>query len=430
MIKPRRATEKEVRQRWALLPLEKRLQVCLFEDVVLVDRIRTSLQSLFQKQVQMQSQMLRLGITLKKDAADPFEASALLTRAFEFSWMVARHKTKPGLVVMKADQQPVMTVKSCLLESDMFFDAFCNVLPDFLQTGTGRHPMPRPRWKELWAEPTSISGLEQQLVRLVEQALWLMAADPAYEPPSISAASFARCEEEHTPRTPARKAAEKKKKQKKGKRSPGFPSAADRGSPKSCTEAGSDCGASSTACDSAQTPQTELSVSTALNSRFSILEDVDDLVAQSDCDSMVAALPEEVCSGTGAPPVGDLRVKGERGLRPPATPPTSPTAPHLSWQPPQLVCYIWNQTSQMDVDDCDCQSECGSLVGTPATPDRGQWLPAGGCTSPTGLSAVVRNTFLDLGKPLLSVRSSRTRSLSAKRMERSDSVEGRDSRRA
>merc|ERR1719183_1272019 len=64
------------------------------------------------------------------------------------------------------------------------------VLPDFLSAKAPRALLPRPRWKELWlCEPASMAALEQQLARLVEQALWAMAADPAPATPAVEALS-------------------------------------------------------------------------------------------------------------------------------------------------------------------------------------------------------------------------------------------------
>jgi len=95
------------------------------------------------------------------------------------------------------------------------------------------------------------------------------------------------------------------------------------------------------------------------------------------------------------------------------------TPGHPTWQPPQLVCYIWNQTSQMSFDACDdteSHSPSWSNIVSPqsvstwtpsASRSRGYWETPHEYIGATGVSsAVVRNTFIDIeeGSSLASPR--------------------------
>merc|ERR1719465_327706 len=128
--------------------------------------------------------------------------------AFEFTWQFCEPKNNPELVLVKdgemslllvnreeaeADDRPIkehlvqprimmvdsdaplLVLKPNVLMSDDFFERFKYALPDFLSTQTKRMPLPRARWKDLWAsEPASIIALHEMLAKLVEQALWAM----------------------------------------------------------------------------------------------------------------------------------------------------------------------------------------------------------------------------------------------------------------
>merc|ERR1719162_1458761 len=86
---------------------------------------------------------------------------------------------------MDPDDQPsLMTLRVDMLQGDRIFDRFRAILPDFLTCQKARSPMPRARWKDLWmSEPSSVASLEAQLAKLVEQALWAMGVDPAFQVP-------------------------------------------------------------------------------------------------------------------------------------------------------------------------------------------------------------------------------------------------------
>merc|ERR1712157_605871 len=61
------------------------------------------------------------------------------------------------------------------------------VLPDMLRPPAGtatRRQLSKVLWKDIFiTEPSSVTAMEQQLVKLVEQALWHMATESAYEVP-------------------------------------------------------------------------------------------------------------------------------------------------------------------------------------------------------------------------------------------------------
>mmetsp|Transcript_58379 Transcript_58379/g.170713 ORF Transcript_58379/g.170713 Transcript_58379/m.170713 type:complete len:369 (-) Transcript_58379:54-1160(-) len=173
----RRASAEEVRRRWAALSFERKQDLMRFDDPCLVERIKSALQALFQKQMLMNT----LGIKLTT-AADPFAASALFTSAFEFTWQIARSTRNPSMILVDPMCMPVMAMKATFLEGDTIFRELGEVLPDLLSEKSGRAPLPKARWKDLWAiEPSSVQAMEQQLVKLVEQVLWAIGADPSCE---------------------------------------------------------------------------------------------------------------------------------------------------------------------------------------------------------------------------------------------------------
>lgn len=173
------AGEDEIRRRWAALDKQQRQAVTRFDDATLVSRIREALQALFEQQVCMEQLGLRLDKnTSSKGLAD----SPLFVEVFNLPWKVAKSEQMPDVVIMDPDDQPPwMTVREHVLEGNQIFDRFQSVLPNFLGSHTGRTPMPRARWKLLWAAaPSSVASLEQQLSKLMEQALWAMGVDPAF----------------------------------------------------------------------------------------------------------------------------------------------------------------------------------------------------------------------------------------------------------
>lgn len=151
------------------------------------------------------------------------------------------------------------------------------------------------------------------------------------------------------------------------------------------------------------------------------------------CEEPIKELTFSECSSMGS------RVQGERFILPPQTPPSSPVAAGHDWQPRQLVCYIWNQTSRLSAPEEQEDTRCSNQPQTPAsrpfenrlpqTPSslasRGGWnggwrrpgrsqLSSNGPT-PKIVTAVVKNTFIDIEDdatdcPTSSIRS--TKSLS------------------
>lgn len=103
----------------------------------------------------------------------------------------------------------------------------------------------------------------------------------------------------------------------------------------------------------------------------------------------------------------------------------SDAAGSSTWQPPQVVCYIWNhacQASRDSVDDRENHSPSSKTVSplsvspSPCRPCRGQWeLPPEDAFREAGaVSAVVRKTFIDIDEGP-SGSSQHSRSLSPRR---------------
>lgn len=178
MRRRERVSEEEVMQRWHALTVDQRQAALRFEDPTLVENIRSALQILYEKQAFLK------GLIALQENEDPFESSMLLKEAFEFTWSISRSKQDPELVLVDPTQYPVMVMKVDFLQRKDFIECLRKVLPDFLRPHAPRCPTPRARWKELWSvEPTSVAAIEQQLAKLVEQAFWAMALDPAYKTP-------------------------------------------------------------------------------------------------------------------------------------------------------------------------------------------------------------------------------------------------------
>uniref|UniRef100_A0A7S1F6I8 Uncharacterized protein n=1 Tax=Noctiluca scintillans TaxID=2966 RepID=A0A7S1F6I8_NOCSC len=411
----RRVSEQEARHRWSRLSYEQRLESTRFDDPVLVQRIRDSLQELFGKQRMMRE----WGILL--DTTDPFESSSLLTTAFEFTWMIGRSSSQPDVVMVNPGQMPVMAVKAPMLTNNSLFDTFREVLPDFMKP-SGRVPLPRARWKEFWAsEPSSICAMERQLAKLMEQAMWAMGADPIYafqtsdaDPHELEewASDIVRFEpwmEGETQKEEKKKL--KKKKKKTGKRTPVNPlePTAEEMEPE-------------TPCDDAVEGE-------AHHGLFdNSVEEVCNQSTQPPCDTKDTLLSPSVEEEWCVREIVDeeypicLNTQRERCYLPPLT---MPPVGRLETNPPELICYIWNQVSQWtprDFDaDCDvseCSPSCGAnqscpLSRTTAPPSplassstgvtaRGQWMraPSTGTveSDSSNWSVVVRNTFLDVSR--------------------------------
>jgi len=496
-----RVEEDEVRRRWAALDLQQRQLVTRFEDSALCERIRQALQVLFERQMMMHELGVRMGDAGDSNGPDdPFESSVLLKEGFKFEWSVERNKADPSVVLIDPKLGPVMSVKESFSERTDFFERLQAVMSDFLKPASAvRFPMPKARWKELWAvEPASVPALEQQLVKLVEQALWAMALDPAFEPMTepalqqIDTTVFVLEPWMKEFDEKVAKAARRKKKKAKQRLtlapmveevveceepSDGEADEADTSPDSPKVNSGAEAGfaeairrnssnssdSSSSACTSM--PQTQSDECDGMEKEAMEEEpwcttflkplvqatfgDItpDDLehrfwqplgdgLVVEDADSAI----DDFAFGTATPNDYDSQVTGESFFRPPLAQPTSSQV-HHDWQPPQLVCYLWNQTSQLSkgrtersVSPKHCHSPRASAptpsgtsvsTHTPSTPwHRGQWsrttTQVGTPLSSGMVSAVVRNTFIsvdvdsedfgqDAGTPgTLKIRSSRS----------------------
>lgn len=454
--KPRRTSEDEIRRRWAALDGERRQALMRFDDPMLVERIKASLQALFEKQMLM----LHLGISL--GSSDPFAASALFTSAFEFTWQICRSARNPSVVLVDPSGMPVLVMKPSFLEvqGDTVIETLRAVLPDMLSEKSGRVPMFRARWKDLWAaEPASIQAMEQQLVKLVEQALWAMGADPScelLEDSNKAAVTRPLALSDEVPlepwmldgAEPRGKAAEGKKK-KKGKKpvhtaGGGREEFSEDPPPTSQPASISEEQEEDDNVDSDQLDEDlEDSGSAQAGAAVSLehlpaspMEELGGEAGLQDAMSdseVVADVSDRICLGDEGVGVGTFNLAGNAALgvglsldpTASSTPAadsrswgrSSPTASHKLMHPPQLVCYIWNQTSQF-VHGSEWPRHTGApAVGScttplsvdtatprhPSTPfSRGQWMDPSQPGSPnyTGrspiVSAVVKNTFVDI----------------------------------
>jgi len=391
-------------RRWAALSSDRRQALMSFDDPMVVETIKMSLQMLYEKQALMH----QMGIRLQGAAQDQFASSSLFTAAFTLSWQVGRARNDPTVMLVDPSLLPVLAMKPSFLERADFVEALRQVLPDFLSPGAasmGRTPAPRARWKDIFAkEPASVAALEQQLVRLVEQALWAMAVDPAYEVqqelerPHVSDPDAWWIEEEEQQRR-----AEAKRRQKKSKRKKAAP-------PPTVRE--HEAESSGLAACSADSPRCSERLQVALSESREEDAEFDDADSHAD-DSvgtgvfhMAGVAASDAASS--APDVDPTRRFG-RGT-PPSSPAMRPPQPHSS----QLICYIWNQTSQFEQSLERVPSrKLVALGGTPdttaSTPNpssrcsgavsRGSWTPAAGPCAIPSISVVVKNTFVDIEGP-------------------------------
>eukprot|EP00929_Paragymnodinium_shiwhaense_P120714 TRINITY_DN92744_c0_g1_i1.p1 TRINITY_DN92744_c0_g1~~TRINITY_DN92744_c0_g1_i1.p1 ORF type:complete len:513 (+),score=98.83 TRINITY_DN92744_c0_g1_i1:236-1774(+) len=161
----------DVRLRWKCLSLPQRQLAMCFDDPHILERITSALQSVHE----MQTVLQQFGVKLFGDT-DPLAESAFMKAAFEFTVQVGRNTKDPA--VMLLHQSPVLKMKDAFLQREDMLDYISEILPDFLNAReSGRQPMPKARWKELWAvEPSSAQAIEKQLAKLVEQSLWALTA--------------------------------------------------------------------------------------------------------------------------------------------------------------------------------------------------------------------------------------------------------------
>jgi len=436
----------------------------LFDDYALVDRVRLALQELFEKHVMMSQMGLHIG---GNETLDPFQASHLLTAAFEFTWQVGRCARAPNMILMNPKQLPVMAMKEEFIMREGFFEDLQTVLPDFLSSKSNRAPMSRARWKELWAtDPASFSAMEQQLAKLVEQALWAMAVDPAYALPEATpvdewqqqlvdalSADSVPFEPWMISESSTRSQASDSKKKKKKRRaanstsSPHLQLTVEEEEPldeeDGCMqvqelkreEVTPGCGIpSSSASAKTEDPQGVKLESGAGDDEPQSSTTVADGASQhddwllpepheSECDDAdvgvgifhnmveVASSASELsreptAASTPAAPDPALKMSGRKQTRP-ATPPCSPMSPRQAMHPPQLVCYVWSQSSGLDsyssrFSGTPAQTPLSSTASATQTPfSRGQWTsasatPAGGAQGTPVAMAVVRKTFVDI----------------------------------
>mmetsp|Transcript_66200 Transcript_66200/g.160050 ORF Transcript_66200/g.160050 Transcript_66200/m.160050 type:complete len:473 (-) Transcript_66200:92-1510(-) len=431
----RRASAEEVRRRWAALSFERKQDLMRFDDPCLVERIKSALQALFQKQMLMNT----LGIKLTT-AADPFAASALFTSAFEFTWQIARSTRNPSMILVDPMCMPVMAMKATFLEGDTIFRELGEVLPDLLSEKSGRAPLPKARWKDLWAiEPSSVQAMEQQLVKLVEQVLWAIGADPSCEVQreleggSSEPVPFEPwMESGESPKAKAKTGdAKKRKKQQKKQRA----SAASMLS----EVTSSTCSVGASLPEEEEEDEEEASL--AATPAPAVEEDEEPSEGHFSPDDAEHRSADEALSDDSSVGMGTMHFPGTMhsgevstsevsreptaastpclahaksrmaSRRPMGSPVHSPLARHQAMSSGQLVCYIWNQASRV-APPASPRSTSGpaqaQACSTQATSpfSRGQWTgpvsPAPGTPaqlhSPV-LSAVVRKTFVDIDDP-------------------------------
>jgi hypothetical protein len=304
------------------------------------------------------------------------------------------------MMVREAASQrgPIMAMKVEALAREELLHELRSTLPDFLSSTSGRTPIPRARWKELWVpEPKSIQALERQLVKLVEQALWAMVQDPAFSVPVIEEDNplvdalagdmvpfqdWMECDVNPKSGDPSSK---KKKKQKKvneeraakGKRKTSTPSTPsvvskqDIGSLPDYDDGGDDdedlASVSERASQSSMRKEEAHLKDWMLYDVPELVDPLKDLVAQtptaegselqanSDDESVGVSLftqesgtSTHCATGASSPVLTQRPAPRHRHLPSIALPPPSPSGAQRILHPPSLVCYIWNQTSRFD----------------------------------------------------------------------------------
>jgi hypothetical protein len=434
------ATEDEVLQIWGNLSLEQRQAAMRFEDVVLLERIRSALQTLFEKQMIMQKLCADLGY---QEGEDAFETSVLLKHAFEFTWGIGRLIKDPTVTVLSPMVSPVMIMKVDFLQDpERLLAQAKDVLPDFLSPKVPRALLPRARWKELWAsEPASISALEQQLAKLVEQAFWAMAADPPSSSLSGDSATIDADVQlepwmaEHDEKVAkTREAGKPKKKKKKPKQKTVVTHVdakmADVNDNLSDDDNDEDIEANYLTVDetSAVPVFGDTEEQTQIEKYIADMEvetshDVADILVHGSFAPLAVpwdALPREDDDhpSHALVPSASLEISGVDNalppcsLRPPQTPPSSPIRARGGWEPSQLVNYLWGQTSQFssppdafgDADHLmheeispklcasDCASVCGSSSASGAVSTRAPMTPITRCDTPSSYSSSAQGT--------------------------------------
>eukprot|EP00931_Biecheleriopsis_adriatica_P118787 TRINITY_DN94108_c0_g1_i1.p1 TRINITY_DN94108_c0_g1~~TRINITY_DN94108_c0_g1_i1.p1 ORF type:complete len:315 (-),score=36.04 TRINITY_DN94108_c0_g1_i1:206-1150(-) len=153
-VNPRVSSEDEVRQCWLSLSQQERIKQMTFDDATLVQRIEACVQSIF---------LSRAIADRGASCGDPLAAATLCVSAFEFSWDASR-------------SQPILAMKASFADHPQIFDLVRAALPDLFRSK--RKAVHRARWKDSWkAPPTSVTALEPEIAKLLEQAFWFMTAD-------------------------------------------------------------------------------------------------------------------------------------------------------------------------------------------------------------------------------------------------------------
>jgi len=391
--------QEEVQQRWAALTLEQRQAIMVFDDPFLIERVKDNLQELFQKHLMME----QLGLA----STDPFAASSILTSAFQFTWNRPRQKDDASSVRDASKQRgPIMVMKDASLQREELLHELRSTLPDFLSSYSGRTPMPRAKWKDMWvADFSSIQAVEKQLIKLMEQALWAMALDPAYAVPideeepnplvdamegdSVPFEPWMEWDRDANPKVGDAIAKKKKKgkkdKAKKKATNPLTEKQADEMEQREFSDADdADDYIEDHGRWGFQLPKKQLSTDLAAetpndfgrrlettSTAASGVRDDQDLEARDDPDFSQEGYSDDESVGMGVFHLGSAVSASEApSLMPTATstPPnfnsktrrcaspagrwrqsaTSPSGSHSTIHPPSLVCYIWNQTSLLD----------------------------------------------------------------------------------
>lgn len=392
----KKPAEADVRRKWEhVLTMEQRDDLMTFTDPILIDRIRSSLQDLFERH----TLMVDFGLAGFVSSNDPFDSSLLLKEAFQLTLKVARLKHDPGVV--RPTAQTCLAMKSTFLERKDFFERLRDALPDFLSPTSLRTILPRARWKEIWAPmPSSLGSAEELLAKLVEQALWNMATDPQYDEkvevvkdPDGDQLVLDSWMVEHDAK--ASKAANKKKKQGR--------------------------------ISKIKVTSTPLEPMVEETARETWVENDDaqkKVVSShywaSRSETIDAKMEDHIdASASSGTTLDD--VKGHYLQTPPlkhdeddddagwSTGPTMDGASpsilnHSEWQPGALVCYLWGQTSQFSLNGPALERptsprsfSSSSSIGSSLASTRGSWSRQ--AQTPVGadaLRASIRNTFLEV----------------------------------
>mmetsp|Transcript_51951 Transcript_51951/g.96094 ORF Transcript_51951/g.96094 Transcript_51951/m.96094 type:complete len:458 (+) Transcript_51951:83-1456(+) len=410
-IRGRRINAAGARQCWGAMGLEEQLGALRFEDSGLVERIRTALQSLWEKQALMEQ--LGLVPVVDGSTADPFESSVLLKQTFEFTWNIARSAQNPNMVLVDPHRHPVMAVKRSFLEEHDVIAVMEAVLPDFLSENSGRSQLPQARWKEIFAnDPSSVLSMEQQLARLVEQSLLLLdkqakpiAASIAQEQEASSASAADELVLEPWMAAfdaqVAKAAASSKKKKKQAKAKPLAARQLE-----TMTEE----------------PERDRTPSQVLRDHYWRSPSVERTEEIAETVEVPLPVEQVVLLRSGLQDL-DGRSSSPASVRSysACSEDTLPSTPHpsqdMAANPPQLVNYLWGQSSQLNGEpvlgchssprqcststpgmNSDC-STAPSIAGTPWNL-RGSWMPNRAPpqtpVEASSVAVVVKNTFIDV----------------------------------